>query len=110
MKAANPIIVTTGIQVEGQTIKTELGVVRGLVVRTPNIIQGIFGSFRMIFGGNIATYEAICDKARQHAFDRMVEHARGLNADAIIAMRFDATEFMAGVTEIMAYGTAVKLN
>ena len=112
MAAMSPssIIVTTANQIDQRAIKAELGIVRGLVVRTPNIVQGIFGSFRMLFGGNIVTYEGICEKARQHAFDRMLEHARKLGADAVIAMRYDATEFMAGVTEILAYGTAVRLN
>lgn len=104
------LTVTTGTQVEGKSIVIELGIVRGIVVRAPNIAQNIFGAFRLIFGGNIVTYEGICEKARQQAFDRMVAHARDLQADAIIGMRYDATEFMAGVTEILAYGTAVKLG
>lgn len=110
MNTAASMIVTTANQVQGRSVRAELGIVRGLVVRTPNVLQGIFGAFRMLFGGNIATYEGVCEKAREHAYDRMVAHARTLGADAIIAMRYDATELMSGITEILAYGTAVKLD
>ncbi len=110
MNDAAGMIVTTANQIQGRSVRAELGIVRGLVVRTPNIFQGIFGAFRVLFGGNIATYEGVCEKARQHAYERMVAQARTLGADAVIAMRYDATELMSGITEILAYGTAVKLD
>src|SRR5262245_10965345 len=104
------IIVTTANDLEGSQIAEYLGVVRGIVVRAQTIGQGIRGTFSRIFGGNIAAYEEVCEQAREEAFDRMVVHAEERGADAIIAMRYDATEFSSGVTEVLAYGTAVKLR
>jgi uncharacterized protein YbjQ (UPF0145 family) len=104
------IIVTTANELAGYSIKTTLGVVRGVVVRTPHIGQNLVGGLQSIFGGNIETFATVCDEARQHAYDRMVEHAVVLGADAVIAMRYDATEFSQGVTEVLAYGTAVTLS
>lgn len=104
------MLVTTGNEVEGHKISGYLGVVRGIVVRSPNIGQSLMGSVQGIFGGNIDAYAQACDTARQHAYDRLVEHAQQLGADAVIGMRFDATEFAPGITEVLAYGTAVKLS
>jgi uncharacterized protein YbjQ (UPF0145 family) len=103
------MIVTTGNDVAGHTISQYIGVVRGIVVRAPNIAQGILGGLKSIVGGNIETYADVCETARQESFRRLVEHAREVGADGIIAMRYDATEFMSGATEVLAYGTAVKL-
>jgi len=103
-------IVTTGNEVEGHRITAYLGIVRGLVVRTPGIGSALLGAVKSIGGGNIKEYVAVCETARQHAFDIMVEHASALAADAIVGMRYDATEFMQGATEVLAYGTAVKLT
>jgi uncharacterized protein YbjQ (UPF0145 family) len=104
------MFVTTGNTVEGYEIAEYIGVVRGIVVRSINVAQGFIGSLQSIVGGNIAEYERVCDTARQQAFERMVVHAQQYGADAIIAMRYDATEFAAGVTEVLAYGTAVRLR
>jgi len=104
------MIVTTGNDVSGRTIKTYLGIVRGIVVRSPNIAQGLMGGFKQVVGGNIESYANVCEKARQEAFDRMVKHAAEINADALLAVRYDATEFAQRVTEVLAYGTAVKLE
>ena len=79
------------------------------MVRSPDIIQGVFGGLKQIVGGNIETYARVCEETRRQAFSRMVEQAKAMNADAIIAMRYDATEFAPGITEVLAYGTAVKL-
>jgi uncharacterized protein YbjQ (UPF0145 family) len=103
------MIVTTGNDVVGRTIKAYLGVVRGIVVRSPNIAQGLAGGLKQLVGGNIESYANVCEKARQDAFDRMVRHAEEMNADAVLAVRYDATEFLQGATEVLAYGTAVKL-
>ena len=103
------MIVTTGNDVSGYRIEAFLAVVRGVVVRAPGIGQGIMGGLKSIVGGNIETYAHVCDRARQDAYDRMVQHAQELDADAIIGMRYDATEFMQATTEVLAYGTAVKL-
>lgn len=104
------MIVTTGNEITGYAITRYLGVVRGIVVRSPNIAQGVLGGLKSIIGGNNETYAEVCEHARQEAFDRLVQHAEEIGADAILTMRYDATEFMAGVTEVLAYGTAVKLS
>lgn len=103
------MIVTTGNEVAGQAIASYVGIVRGIVVRSPNIGQSILGGLKQLVGGNIESYAQTCETARDEAYQRMVRHARDKGADAIIAMRYDATEFANGVTEVLAYGTAVKL-
>jgi uncharacterized protein YbjQ (UPF0145 family) len=107
---AIPMIVTTGNEIEGHAISSYLGVVRGIVVRSPNIAQGFLGGLKQIVGGNIESYANVCEAAREDAFQRMVSHAQEWGADAVIAVRYDATEFMQGATEVLAYGTAVKLQ
>ena len=104
------MIVTTGNEVTGRVIRKYLGVVRGIVVRSPSIAQGFMGGLKRIVGGNIEAYAQVCETARQEAFDRMVAHAEDIEADAIIGMRYDATEFTVGVTEVLAYGTAVQIS
>ena len=104
------MIVTTGNDVVGYEIISYLGVVRGIVVRATSFGQSITGGFRQFVGGNIPEYIEVCERAREEAYQIMIEHAVGLNADAVIGMRYDATEFMAGATEGLAYGTAVKLE
>jgi uncharacterized protein YbjQ (UPF0145 family) len=104
------ISVTTGNALEGYEIAEYLGVVRGIVVRAQTITQGLRGAFSSIFGGNIRAYEEVCEQARADAFTRMVDHALERGADAVIAMRYDATEFAQGITEVLAYGTAVRLR
>jgi uncharacterized protein YbjQ (UPF0145 family) len=104
------LIVTTENEVRGRPIESYLGVARGIVVRSPSIDQQIMGGLKQIFGGNIESYATVCEESRRQAFDRMVEHAKAMRADAVVAMRYDATEFSPGVTEVLAYGTAVKLG
>jgi len=104
------MIVTTGNEVEGYAIQKYIGVVRGIVVRAPSIAQGFLGGLKQIVGGNIESYAQVCEAAREDAFARMVAHAQDRGADAVIGMRYDATEFSQGVTEVLAYGTAVKLD
>ena len=103
------LIVTTGNEVAGHRITSYVGTVRGIVVRATSIGQGIVGAFKQLAGGNISEDEQVCEAARHDAYTRMVEHAQELRADAIIGMRYDATEFVAGATEVLAYGTAVVL-
>jgi uncharacterized protein YbjQ (UPF0145 family) len=103
------MLVTTGNDVAGHQITKYLSVVRGIVVRSPGIAQGIMGGLKQIIGGNIEAYAEVCEAARVEAFQRMVLHAQELGADGVIAMRYDATEFAPGVTEVLAYGTAVNL-
>ena len=104
------MIATTGNEVAGHAIASYLGIVRGIVVRSPNIAQGFLGSLKQIVGGNIESYAQVCEAAREEAYERMVRHAQEMGADAIIAVRYDATEFAQGATEVLAYGTAVKLS
>ena len=104
------MIVTTGTEVAGYTVASYLGIVRGIVVRSPSISQGFLGGLKQLVGGNIESYADVCEAAREEAYQRMVQHAQERGADAIIGMRYDATEFTAGATEVLAYGTAVKLS
>jgi uncharacterized protein YbjQ (UPF0145 family) len=104
------IAVTTSDRLEGYEVTQYLGIVRGIVVRATGIGRGILGSLKSIVGGNVESFTKVCEEARLHAFERMVHHAEERDADAIIAMRYDATEFMGGVTEVLAYGTAVKVR
>jgi uncharacterized protein YbjQ (UPF0145 family) len=104
------IAVTTANSLEGYEIAEYLGIVRGIVVRAQTITQGIRGAFASILGGNIRAYEEVCENARSQAFARMVQHAQEKGANAIIAMRYDATEFAPNITEVLAYGTAVKIR
>jgi|SRR5689334_9358695 uncharacterized protein YbjQ (UPF0145 family) len=104
------MIVTTGNDVAGHSIAKYLGIVRGIVVRSPSITQGFLGGLKQIIGGNIEAYAQVCEAAREDAFQRMVEHAQERGADAVIAVRYDATEFSQNVTEVLAYGTAVTLS
>ena len=103
------VLVTTANDVESHRIVRYLGVVRGIVVRATSIGQGIVGAFKSLGGGNISEYVEVCETARHEAFAQMVAHAETLGANAIIAMRYDATEFAQGVTEVLAYGTAVVI-
>lgn len=104
------MIITTGNEVAMGEIVQYLGIVRGIVVRATGISAGLIGGLKSIGGGNIEEFSLVCEAARQEAFNRMVHHARELGADAIIGMRYDATEFTQGSTEVLAYGTAVKLT
>jgi uncharacterized protein YbjQ (UPF0145 family) len=103
------MLVTTGNSFEGYHVTQYLGVVRGLVVRATGFAKGLAGAFSAIGGGNVRAYEEVCEAARGDAYVRLIEHAAERGADGIIAMRYDATEFSEGVTEVLAYGTAVKL-
>jgi len=103
------LIVTTGNEVAGHEIVKYLAIVRGIVVRATGIGQGLLGSLRALGGGNIAEFTEVCEAARHDAYQQMIQHAQEVGADAIIGMRYDATEFMQGSTEVLAYGTAVRL-
>ena len=104
------VVVTTGIEIPGHRVVRCLGIVRGIVVRAPSIGQGIMGGLRSIVGGNIQEYVDVCEAARHDAYVQMISHSQHLGANAIIGLRYDATEFMAGVTEVLAYGTAVLVE
>lgn len=104
------VLVTTGNDLSGHRVREYLGVVRGIVVRSTSFGQGFVGAFRQLAGGNIKEYVEVCEAARQEAYLLMLDHAHKLGADAILAMRYDATEFAPGATEVLAYGTAVRLE
>ena len=103
------LIVTTGNDVAGHEIVSYLAIVRGIVVRATSIGKGIIGGFKALAGGNIREFTDVCEAARHEAYAQMIAHAQEVGADAIIGMRYDATEFGQGSTEVLAYGTAVKL-
>ncbi len=106
----NDLWVTTAFGFEGYKVTRHLGVVRGITVRSRSMLGNIAGSIQTIFGGNISIYTELCEHARSEAFDLMVQHARAMGANAIIGMRYDANDVMEGVTEVLAYGTAVIIE
>jgi len=104
------MLITTSDEIPGREIKQALGLVRGNTVRTRGIGQNIVASLRNIVGGEVHEYTQMLSDARDQAVERMVEHARQMGADAIVTLRFTTGEAMTGATEILAYGTAVKLG
>jgi uncharacterized protein YbjQ (UPF0145 family) len=100
-------MVTTAFELPGHRIVRNVGIVRGIVVRSRSIVGSIGASLQTLVGGNISIWTEMCETARRDSYDIMVRHAQELGANAIIAMRYDANEVSAGVTEVLAYGTAV---
>jgi uncharacterized protein YbjQ (UPF0145 family) len=100
-------LVTTAFELPGFTIVRNFGVVRGIIVRSRSVVGQIGAGFQTIFGGNISIYTELAEKSRQDAYEIMIQHAGQIGANAIIGMRYDATEITQGVTEVLAYGTAV---
>ena len=103
-------MVTTAFTLDGYTIVKNLGLVRGIIVRSRSIVGTIGATLQTIVGGNITLLTNLCEQTREHAFDLMLQHASELGANAVIGMRYDATEIMQGVTEVLAYGTAVYVE
>jgi uncharacterized protein YbjQ (UPF0145 family) len=112
MHLANPtrLIATTTFSVEGFRIAEYLGIVRGVIVRAPTISQGFFGGLKTIIGGQIQEYTEMCETTRQHATQQMMEHARELGANGVIGIGYDASEIGQSATEVLCYGTAVRLE
>jgi len=106
----NHAYTTTAFELPGYRTVATLGVVRGITVRSRSIVGSFVGGLQTIVGGNITIYTELCERARQDAFDLMTQHARELGANAIIGVRYDANEIMAGVTEVLCYGTAVVVE
>ena len=102
--------ITTGNELAGMKIVAQLGIVRGITVRSRSIVGNVAAGVQSIFGGNISIYTELCEKAREEAFELMVSHAEASGADAIIGMRYDANEVAQGITEVLCYGTAVKIE
>ena len=106
----DPRLVTTALELPGCRVVASFGVVRGIVVRSRSIVGNIGAAFQTILGGNITLYTELCEKARADAYDLMMRHAYELGANAVINVRYDANEVAAGVTEVLAYGTAVVVE
>ncbi len=103
-------LVTTAFTLDGYRIVKQLGLVRGITVRSRSIIGNIGAGFQTLFGGNISLYQELCEKARMEAYEIMMQHAQQMGANAVIGMRYDANEVATGVTEVLAYGTAVVVE
>ena len=103
-------LITTTFTIDGYKVVKNLGVVRGITVRSRNMFATIGASFQTLIGGNITLFTELCEKTRSEAFEIMVQHGDEMGANAIIGMRYDANEVMQGVTEVLAYGTAVVLE
>ncbi len=108
--AIDPNLVTTAFELPGYRIVRSLGVVRGIVVRSRSVVGTIGASLQTIVGGNITLFTELCEKTRQDSFELMVRHAQERGANAVIGARYDANEVMSGVTEVLAYGTAVEVS
>jgi uncharacterized protein YbjQ (UPF0145 family) len=109
-KSIDHAMVTTAFDIEHHRVLKNLGISRGIVVRSRSIFGSIGAGIQTLFGGNITLYTRLCEQTREHAFDLMLTHAADMGANAVIGMRYDATEIMAGVTEVLAYGTAVVIE
>jgi len=105
-----PLLITTSTTLEGYRVVKQLGLVRGITVRSRSIVGNIAGGFMTIFGGKSVIYTELCENAREEAYQLMMEHGREMGCNAIINMRYDANEVMDGVTEVLAYGTAVVVE
>ena len=108
--ALGEAMITTAFELPGYRVVSSLGVVRGIVVRSRSVVGNFVGGIQTLFGGNITIYTELCEQARMDTYRDMVQHARQKQANAIIAMRYDATELMADLTEVLCYGTAVVVE
>ncbi|AXK72052.1 YbjQ family protein [Lysobacter sp. TY2-98] len=106
----NDTMVTTALELPGMRVVRNLGLVRGITVRSRSVVGNFLGGIQTLFGGNITIYTQLCEQARMETYRDMMLHARQLGANAVIAVRYDATELMAGLTEVLCYGTAVVVE
>ncbi|MDO1558502.1 YbjQ family protein [Brevundimonas sp. 2R-24] len=104
------MIVVTSNEVPGHRVVRTIGLVRGITVRSRNALSDMLGGLQSMLGGRVGAYVKLAETARQEAHDELIEHARGMGANAVLAMRYDANEIMDGVTEVLAYGTAVVVE
>jgi uncharacterized protein YbjQ (UPF0145 family) len=109
MNATHPFT-TTSFEIAGYRVVKNFGVVRGIVVRSRSVVGNFGASIQSLFGGNITIYTDLCEQARDDAFRDMISHANQLSANAVIGVRYDATELMPGITEVLCYGTAVQVE
>lgn len=103
-------LVTTALELPGQKITKNYGIVRGIVVRSRSVFGNIGASLQQLVGGNITLYTELCEKVRTEAYELMIQHASAIGANGIVSVRYDATEISDGVTEVLCYGTAVTLS
>ena len=108
--SVNPGMITTAFELPGYKVVRTLGLVRGVTVCSRSVLGTLGASLQTIVGGNITLFEEMCEKTREEALDLMMQHAAGHGANAVIGVRYDATEVMQGVTEVLAYGTAVQVE
>ncbi|MFY9690366.1 MAG: YbjQ family protein [Candidatus Acidiferrales bacterium] len=108
--SVNLAMVTTTFELPGYRVAKNLGLVRGITVRSRSVLGTMGASLQTFIGGNITLFEEMCEKAREQALERMMEHALERGANAVLGVRYDATEVMQGVTEVIAYGTAVQVE
>jgi len=106
----NHSTVTTTFNLDGYKIVKNLGIVRGITVRSRSVFGNVGAMFQTLFGGRISLYQELCEKTREEAYELMLMHAQEMGANAILGMRYDANEVAAGVTEVLAYGTAVVVE
>ena len=104
------LLITTSTSLEGYRVTKQLGLVRGITVRSRSIVGNFLGGILAVFGGQNSIYTDLCERAREEAYELMVKHARDQGANAVINMRYDANDVMAGITEVLAYGTAVVVE
>jgi uncharacterized protein YbjQ (UPF0145 family) len=104
------MIVATTNDLPGYRVTAVIGMVRGITVRSRSVVGNLGGAIQSIFGGNLSIYTELAEHAREEAYQLMVDHARAAGADAVLAVRYDANEIMDGITEVLAYGTAVKVE
>jgi uncharacterized protein YbjQ (UPF0145 family) len=110
MRPTHPSMITTAPTLVGYEIAKSLGIVRGITVRSRSFVGSFAAGLQTLVGGNITILTELCEKAREEAYDLMMEHAESMGANAVINMRYDATELMQGVTEVLCYGTAVVVT
>ncbi|HEX7485359.1 MAG TPA: YbjQ family protein [Vicinamibacterales bacterium] len=110
MATIDPNLVTTATELHGYRVVRHLGIVRGIVVRSRSVFGTVGASLQTLVGGNITIFTSLCEKTRQEAFDLLLQHASERGANGILAMRYDANDVMNGVTEVLAYGTAVQVE
>ncbi len=101
---------TTAFELPGYRIVKSFGVVRGIIVRSRSVVGNIGAGIQSLFGGNITLYTSLCEQAREDAFNQMLAHAGQLGANAVVGVRYDATEITSGITEVLCYGTAVTVE
>ncbi len=110
MATISTTMVTTALELPGHRITRNLGIVRGIVARSRSVVGAIGAGLQTLLGGNITLYTELCEKAREDAYELMIAHAAARGANAVIGMRYDANEVAPGVTEVLAYGTAVVVD